>query len=263
MGSLRNALGLERGGVVAIVGAGGKTSLMFRLARELSAEGDTVLTTTTTRICMPTVEQSAEVIVAEAAEEVVSRAAGRLRHRRHITAVAGRSGDPAKRTGYPTGDIERFERSGLFRWILVEADGAAGLPLKAPAAHEPVVPACTRWLAGVVGLSALGHPLADDRVFRPGLFSSLTGLPLGEPVTAQSIVALVLQEQGLFQYAPPGARRLVFLNQADAPGGPAAARRICELLEREAGAGISRVILGRLLQAEPVAAVYLLNNDTT
>jgi probable selenium-dependent hydroxylase accessory protein YqeC len=39
---------LKKGGVISIVGAGGKTALMFRLARELSKDGGRVLTTTTT-----------------------------------------------------------------------------------------------------------------------------------------------------------------------------------------------------------------------
>jgi len=48
--SLYHALLLENGGVITIVGAGGKTSMMFQLAKVLSSAGDTVLTTTTTKI---------------------------------------------------------------------------------------------------------------------------------------------------------------------------------------------------------------------
>ena len=61
--SLREGLQLSTGGVVCFVGAGGKTSLMFRLARELSAGGDSVLTTTTTKIQMLTPVQSEEVVI--------------------------------------------------------------------------------------------------------------------------------------------------------------------------------------------------------
>lgn len=46
MTSLREGLMLEDGGVVSIVGAGGETSLMFGIARELSIAGESVLTTT-------------------------------------------------------------------------------------------------------------------------------------------------------------------------------------------------------------------------
>ena len=69
---------LEAGGVISLVGAGGKTSLMFRLAQELSAEGATVLTTTTTRIFMPGQGQSRCVILADTAEKILERAAQEL-----------------------------------------------------------------------------------------------------------------------------------------------------------------------------------------
>ena len=58
MTSLRQALLLGEGGVISLVGAGGKTSLMFRLAHELSLTGDSVLTTTTTKIYVPEPVQS-------------------------------------------------------------------------------------------------------------------------------------------------------------------------------------------------------------
>ncbi|MCF8109113.1 MAG: hypothetical protein K9J81_08985, partial [Desulfohalobiaceae bacterium] len=44
----------ERSGIISLVGAGGKTSLMFQLAREIAARKQRVLTTTTTRIFSPT-----------------------------------------------------------------------------------------------------------------------------------------------------------------------------------------------------------------
>ena len=63
MVSLRDALMLGEGGVISLVGAGGKTSLMFRLAHELEKAGERVLTTTTTKIYEPSADQSAGLIV--------------------------------------------------------------------------------------------------------------------------------------------------------------------------------------------------------
>ena len=63
MTSLRQALMLGDGGVISLVGAGGKTSLMFKLAHELSRTGGSVLTTTTTKILEPEPDQSSCVIV--------------------------------------------------------------------------------------------------------------------------------------------------------------------------------------------------------
>ena len=57
MTSLGQALMLGDGGVISLVGAGGKTSLMFKLAHELSKTGEPVLTTTTTKIFEPGPDQ--------------------------------------------------------------------------------------------------------------------------------------------------------------------------------------------------------------
>ena len=77
---------LKKGGIISIVGAGGKTALMFRLARELSKSGDRVLTTTTTKIYMPTRTQSSIVMVSGSAETIAKRAREVLKRNSHISA---------------------------------------------------------------------------------------------------------------------------------------------------------------------------------
>jgi len=247
---------LDAGGVISLVGAGGKTSLMFRLARELSAEGETVLTTTTTRISMPGQGQSRCVILADTAEKILERAAQKLNEHRHITAAARLSADSGKLAGFTPETVDRLRASQVFDWIIVEADGAAGRPLKAPAEHEPVIPSCSGWLVGVVGLRALGQPLTDQWVFRAEMFSRITGLSPGTAVTEEAIAAALVHAQGALKGAPGKCRCLAFLNQADAPGANAAGLRIAGLLKRRGGSRIQRTIVGQVLGEPPIAAVF-------
>lgn len=252
---LHDALLLENGGVVSLVGAGGKTSLMFRLARELSQRGERVLTTTTTRMYAPTAAQSPGYILAETAEEIVERAALSLSKLRHITAGSGLISDQGKLSGLPPEVIDRLRASQVFDWIIVEADGAAGRAMKAPADHEPVIPNCTGWLVGMVGLSVLGKPLTNQWVFRPELFARITGLPAGATVTEAAVAAALGHPLGILKGAPNRCRCLVFLNQADDPGGQAAGMRICSLLKRYRPCGNLRAIVGQALGEPPVSAV--------
>jgi probable selenium-dependent hydroxylase accessory protein YqeC len=254
-GSLLAALLLDEGGVISLVGAGGKTSLMFRLARELSSEG-AVLTTTTTRIRYPREDQSPCVITAASAVEILKRAEGLLEEHRHVTAAGGLIPDQNKLVGLAPEAVDRVWASGLFRWIIVEADGAAGRPLKAPAVHEPVVPRATLWLVGVVGLSAVGKPLTEEWVFRPQVFSAITGLPPGAAVSEEVIATAVDHEQGILKGGPGSCRRIVFLNQGDLPGGLASGKRICEHLQGRGAAGTRRVIIGQV-QCEPPVSFFL------
>lgn len=253
---LRDALLLKDGGVVSLVGAGGKTSLMFRLAQELSVAGETVLTTTTTRILMPEEGQSRCVILADTAEKIVEQAAQELKKHRHITAAAGLNAGPGKLVGLTPETVDRLRASQVFDWIIVEADGAAGRPLKAPAEHEPVIPSCTGWLVGMVGLRALGKPVTDQWVFRAEMFSRITGLLPGTPVTEEAIAAALMHAQGVLKGALGECRCLAFLNQADAPGANAAGLRIAGLLNRLGGSRIQRTIVGHVLGETPIAAVF-------
>jgi len=256
---LHDALLLEGGGVVCLVGAGGKTSLMYRLARELAAEGQTVLTTTTTRIFAPTPEQSPGYILGATADDILEQAGGMLGSHRHITAAAGKSPETGKLTGISPEAIDRLWAARVCDWIIVEADGAAGRPLKAPAGHEPVVPATTGWLVGMVGLSVLGKPLSEEWVFRSTIFSSLSSLPQGAAVTAEAIAAVLVHERGILKGAPSRCRRLVFLNQADTVEREAAGLQVVRSIQCSGVTGIERAIIGQVLGEPPVSGVYDLN----
>ena len=61
---LVDALDARRERVIVLVGGGGKTTTMYRLARELSALGDRVVVTTTTRINKPTPDEAPRTVLA-------------------------------------------------------------------------------------------------------------------------------------------------------------------------------------------------------
>ena len=238
------------------MGAGGKTSLMYRLARELSGNGEKVLTTTTTRIRTPTSEQSPGCILGATADDILERADGMLKKHRHVTAAAGANAAAGKLTGLTDETIDRLRASRVFDWIVVEADGAAGRSLKAPAGHEPVIPATTGWLVGMVGLSAVGKPLSEEWVFRAGIFSSLSGLPPGAAVTAEAVAAVLVHERGILKGAPSRCRRLAFLNQADTEIRKAAGMQVVRSIQRSGVTRIERAIIGQALGEPPIGNVY-------
>jgi probable selenium-dependent hydroxylase accessory protein YqeC len=261
MFSLKHGLRLKKGGVISLVGAGGKTALMFRLARELSREGAAVLTTTTTKIYMPTRKQSSVVIVAESLNAVLNQARTRLKHHRHISAGSRILHFKNKLKGFLPEVIDDIWQSGIFRWIIVEADGAAGRPVKAPATHEPVFPKCTRWVIGIVGLQAVGKPLSARWAFRPQLVSQITGLAEGAILTESAIGDLLMDQNGILKDAPTGAIRLAFLNQADSQDRLESGRKIAQMLVRQQKTGFARVLIGQMLY-EPMVKEYYPKSST-
>jgi probable selenium-dependent hydroxylase accessory protein YqeC len=255
MTSLKHSLRLERGGVISLVGAGGKTALMFRLANELSRQGAAVLTTTTTKIYMPKRNQSSAVVVAECAKTVLKQAGMLLNHHRHISAGSRRLPFQDKLKGFAPDMIDEIWQSGIFRWIIVESDGAAGRPVKAPAAHEPVIPKCAQWVIGIAGLQAVGKPLIARWAFRPQRVSQITGLAAGSILTEGAIADLFLRAGGVLKDAPAGAIRVAFLNQADSNDRLESGRKIAQILLRHSKPGFARVLIGQTLY-EPIVKEF-------
>jgi len=138
----------------------------------------------------------------------------------------------------------------------VEADGAAGKPLKAPVAHEPVIPACTKRLVGMVGLNGVGQPLTEQLVFRPEHFARVTGLRLGSNVTDSAIADVLVRDDGLFKGFCPEVMRIAFFNQADVRANFSAGQRIARILSKRKNTGLNRLIIGQILFDPPVLEVY-------
>jgi molybdenum cofactor cytidylyltransferase len=205
---------------------------MFRLAEELTAAGMTVVTTMTTKIFVAQMARAPASVLLEDEAALFAALPALLAEHRHVL-VGGRIGaDREKLEGVPPEIADRIARAGLADVIIVEADGSRRLPLKAPAAHEPVVPASTTILAPLVGLDILGRPLDATRVHRPELVAALARTAVGAAITPELIARVLVHPQGGAKGLPPGARLAPILNKADLPdiGGDAGelARRLLE-----------------------------------
>lgn len=252
--TLYQSLGLEGNGVISIVGAGGKTSLMFCLAREISGFGQTVLTTTTTKIMIPKREQAANIILTPSIQSLLDRAGELLKKNNHLCTASYRLPEqPEKIAGFEPDFIDRLKHSGLFQWILVEADGAARKPLKVPAEHEPVIPVSSSWVVGLLGLKAIGKPLEPEWVFRHERFASITDISKGHPVTVDSMVQAAIHPEGIFKGTPKDARKILFLNSAGNADRWANGRKVAETIaESGVNHNIHRLVIGSPLEGEVV-----------
>jgi molybdenum cofactor cytidylyltransferase len=202
---------------LALVGAGGKTTALFQLAGQYLAGGARrVLLSTTTHLADWQLGLADHHFILTSKEQLkqlneslppgVLLFSGPLERNQR---VSGLSGDIV-------GGLVELASS----WqtaLLVEADGARQRPLKAPAAHEPPIPAWVEQVVVLAGLSGLGKALGEKTVHRPEIFARLSGLEIGAPVTLDGLARLLLDPQGGLKNVPPGARCVALLNQADTP----------------------------------------------
>ena len=112
--------------------------------------------------------------------------------------------------------LDRMYAERIADVILVEADGAAHKPVKAPNQTEPVIPDCTSLCIGVVGLDCLTQTLTEEHVHRHILFSKLTGCKVGEEITPLHLQTLACSPDGLFKNCPAQCSRHVLFNKSDA-----------------------------------------------
>ena len=179
-----------RPGVTAVIGSGGKTSLLRRLAAETPG---TVLLCTTTHI-RPFAEYP--LLTDAAAESIVQTLASE-----RVLCV----GTPCENSKLTAPRLSMETLAALADYVLVEADGSRQLPLKAHAAHEPVIPACAERVICVAGASGFDRPIRAC-VHRPECFCALTGAAETD-AAAPLLAARAILAEDLCD--------TVFLNQVD------------------------------------------------
>jgi probable selenium-dependent hydroxylase accessory protein YqeC len=211
---LLHTLDIARVHAVALVGAGGKTTAMFELARLLAPA---VVTTTTHLAGGQAVLANRHAVWAEGVLDVP------LNPEDHVDVILVTG--PADPGEVRLTGLSDSMWAGLRRWcalhqrpLLVEADGSRQRPLKAPAPHEPAIPADVDTVIVFAGLLGLGQALDDEHVHRPTVFAQLSGAPLGEPVTLDALALVLMHPAGGRKNVPPGARCIACLAQADTPG---------------------------------------------
>ncbi len=225
--NLSQAIRVTNPTCLALVGAGGKTTALFQLARELSLREEAVIVTTTTHLHVEQIKLADSHKVAAMPEDLYD-----LDKDLHgVLLVTGpKEGD--RTTGVNPDVISQLRAIQDLHHLplLIEADGSRRKPLKAPAAYEPVIPEFVDVVLVVAGLAGLGKPLTNEFVHRPEIYAALSGQNLGEIITPGSIVRVLTHPSGGMKNIPVGARRVALLNQADTPELQAQAKMIAEQL---------------------------------
>ena len=231
-GNLVSALKIEPG-ITAIIGSGGKSTLLKTLGLELMRAGSRVLLCTTTHMFpvagVPWDGSSRRLDAAPwkpgalhtpgcTCEACAGLARGSICQTGVLDPETGKLSSPAE----PLDELaQRFD------YVLAEADGSKRLPLKAHAAWEPVIPAVTANVVWVVGASGLGKPVAEV-VHRPELFCERCGCKPTDIATPERVAQALNAELRALDLNT--AR--IMLNQVDTLADPTMADRFQAALDR-------------------------------
>ncbi|MBN1963132.1 MAG: putative selenium-dependent hydroxylase accessory protein YqeC [Anaerolineae bacterium] len=259
---LVQALRVNRGDVISFVGAGGKTSALFRLARELAAEGWRVVGTTTTRVAAAEVQDApAALTVSDPIDFDAVREALDAHGFVFIYDQLRRD----KALGLDSALLRQFVDRVNSDVLLIEADGSRRLPLKAPYAHEPVITTETTRVVVVAGMDIIGQPLDDEHVYNPEAMMRRYGYPAGGEIVWPWVASVLRDEQLGLRHVDPAVPVTILLNKTEREDVVMRrrARLIAGLLLRSSR--IDSVAIGAMQDAEdpvfemrcPVGAVVL------
>lgn len=193
---------IQTGRIISIVGGGGKTTTMYRIGLEYAHRGNSVILTTSTRI-RPFANEFPPNLTYVGFEEPN----GKLRGPENPDSLIGQCD-----------------------YLLIEADGSKGLPLKMPASHEPVITRGTDTVLAVMGLQAIGHPIMEV-CHRPEIVSAFLEKNTCDIVTVEDAARILISPKGLYKYAE-GRCFGIILNHADNSENLENGRKIAALLPK-------------------------------
>ncbi len=193
-------------GITALIGGGGKTTLLYTLSSELKDKG-TVIICTSTHVRIPEDIRLVTAGVPEVKEAL----------RNEGVVCVGKEAEDNKITA---SSIPFDTLQELADYVLVEADGSKGKPLKAHAEYEPVIPKGTDKTVLVVGGDGFYKPV-NEACHRPEIWASLAGISIEDPATPEG-EAKVIQSEGFGD--------IIFLNKTELPGVREAAKALRDLI---------------------------------
>src|SRR5215211_5616667 len=239
------ALGIASGDVVAIVGAGGKSSAILTVADELAETGMNVLAAPTTKMLVSEAQKLGPLITSEDSGELRTKAEEALSNGAPRVVVGSELLSKNRVGGVDPATIPSL--APLADVVLVEADGSRRRPIKGTADHEPVLPDATTLVIAVGNVHALGTPVDEEHVHRPAIFSDLTGIGQGQSITPRAFALAIVR--GSLARVPQNSRTATLITGVE----PGRSMSDASVITRELWRlGVRNVVLASLPTESPV-----------
>lgn len=196
-------LNINKGAVVSVVGCGGKTTLVEKMAEALK-EDYKVGVAASTKMLIPGRGTYSDIFIRSKRECIqTTEKPGIYYFADEII--------PSKLSGFG-GYMEALAKASM-DMILVEADGSKSRPCKGWTSFEPVILDDTTLTIGVLTLDALGKPATDESVHRMREFEKLTGIKSGEIIRESHLCAMVNSDEGMFKQVK--TRKVLLINKVE------------------------------------------------
>ncbi len=222
MDNIAKIFGIKKNDVVSIVGAGGKTSLMYYLGNHFPNS----LMTTTTKLFTP---DNKNLIVGDVPLDVKG------------SFVIAKTQKENKLYGFEPDELKQFYK--LFSYTFIEADGARMKNLKAWKETEPVIPDFSNKTIGVLDIKTLNQKTRET-VHRLNELEKIT--TVGKVITLDNLKDIVLHKKGMFKYS---RFKILYINKVESQEHLEYAYQLVKLLMQDDRFDLDRIILGSTFNA--------------
>jgi probable selenium-dependent hydroxylase accessory protein YqeC len=216
-------LALTEKSVIAVVGCGGKTSLIEVIADKFRDKK--VLVTPTTKMFPMGMK---DIMLCETIEQCATHEPQKgIQCMGLLNTASGKF--EALSVNFLAQKVPDYDLT------LLEADGSKGLPCKGWLVDEPVVPPFCTHTVGIVTMNALNMEATRATVHRLPEFLALTGLKEGQTITAQTLETMVCDPCGMFKEEGDQGRYLVVNQVEDDESASVALAFLCGIKEKYPG----------------------------
>ena len=188
--------------MIAVQGAGGKTSSVFLLANESKSMNEASLISTTTKMGIVNEDRFDYLYKFDDKTKIVD---GKIY-------FASKSRTGTKEIGFEPEFFDKIFGEGLFSNIILETDGAKTRSIKAPREDEPVNPKNITHCVGVMGLDSVNKPFDERFCHRKEYMEKIIGKP--KTLTTKSYAEIINSNCGLFKNSYD-AKKFLILNKTD------------------------------------------------
>lgn len=223
--------------ILSVTGAGGKTTTIRRLAEECVKLGLRTAVTTTTHM-----KKEADFLTDPSFEKLRADIC-----RKKIVWFGASVPETGKIGRMPEAFLEQIVSDETLTDIcLIEADGAKGMPCKAPAEWEPVISGSSTDVLAVYGIDAVGCAFQDVAFRLKNVLAIVNKKPL-DLIQPDDIAKLGASSQGGRKCVSDAMKYWIVLNKADSYQRLHCAEEICRQLDR---LGVRNIIVTANGEAE-------------
>lgn len=230
--------------IITIIGAGGKTSLMFS-ASSLLRNDYKVLVTTTTHIYVPDNNLYDKIIMLTHFEN--ENYNNILQNNKNgVYVIGSHIVNNSKIKGLTFDMLDKI--TPYFDVVIIEGDGSKEKSLKGWNDNEPVIYPKTTKTIGIVDISSIGIDINEENIHRVDKFLEIINDYSNNKVNIEHLEKLILNKNGLFKFYK--GEKILFINKVEDINKRKNALNIIKDIKNENQSYIDKFIYGSIFNNE-------------